>query len=199
LGASTTPRTLATWLEASFERVSDVPFIRIDDPALHMLTGPLRTMLVRPVDPRRIERAFEIPLAGQPRTPDMVRQVFVPLALAEIVYSAHRQRLVSAFEYLQIPHEATGHVRLSEYDLMRILCRKYDGVDALISDVSRVCGFAPGSVELFCLRKFLFHNNVVLRRQYRDILYEVDVRSGELASGRAPIAKTARVRLPQIV
>lgn len=172
LGQNTSPRSLAAWLEASLEQSAEVPYLRVDDPLLTFLTKPLRKLLRRPVDAARIEPFFDLPdPARVRRAADPIRQELVPFTLAEIVYSAHRRRLISAFQYLKLPHDEFGTVKMTEYSLMELLYRRYHSMAELLADVSSAVDLRPRSLELFCLKKFLFHRNVVLREDYRQVLY----------------------------
>jgi hypothetical protein len=60
---------------------------------------------------------------------------------------------------------------MTEYSLMELLYRRYHSTAELLADVSSAVDLRPRSLELFCLKKFLFHSNVVLREDYRQVLY----------------------------
>jgi hypothetical protein len=173
LGQNTSPKSLAAWLETSLGQSAEVPYLRVDDPLLAFITKPLKKILQRPVDVTRIEPFIEVPDPARPRRTglDPLREELVPFTLTEIIYSAHRHRLIPAFQYLNIPHDEVGAVHLTEYGLMELLYRRYNSTDELLGDVLSSVDLKPRSVDLFCLKKFLFHSGVVFREDYRKVLY----------------------------
>jgi hypothetical protein len=192
LARSTTPKTLATWLDLSFDRLSEIPFLRIDDPVLRFITEPLKHALRRPVSPRRLERFFEVSPSEKPRRgPNQVVQPLISFALAEIVYTAHLGELRASFDFLKLPCDDSGNVQLSEYELMRHLYKKYDHLSHVMADVSSALKISPQSVESFCLKKFFFHNNVVLRSEYKKILVDVGS-TGAFAASSLSIASEGK-------
>ena len=135
---------------------------------------PLRQILTRPINLQQLELFFYTPAAGLQGVgvEDLIRTTFVPFALVEIIYRAHLKKLGAIFDYLKIPHGPSDDVYLSEFEVTRLLYQRYDNIPAVVNDVASACKLDLESVEIFCLRKFLFHKNVVLRPDYKAVLFE---------------------------
>ncbi|MGZ7171654.1 MAG: hypothetical protein ACXVI1_10705 [Halobacteriota archaeon] len=174
LAETTTVALFGQWLEYSLPRVSDIPYLRIDHPDLGFVIRPLRQILKRPINLQQLELFFYPSTVGLQGIylDDLIRTTFVPFALVEIVYRAHIKKLGAIFDYLKIPRGPSDDVYLSEFEVTRLLYQRYDNIPAVVKDVASACKLDLESVEIFCLRKFLFHKNVVLRPDYKAVLFE---------------------------
>jgi hypothetical protein len=174
LAETTTVALFGQWLEYSLPRISDIPYLRVGHPDLGFVIRPLRQILTRPINLQQLELFFYTPTAGLQGVgvEDLIRTTFVPFALVEIIYRAHLKKLGAIFDYLKIPRGPSDDVYLSEFEVTRLLYQRYDNIPAVVNDVASACKLDLESVEIFCLRKFLFHKNVVLRPDYKAVLFE---------------------------
>lgn len=75
-------------------------------------------------------------------------------------------------DFLNLPIDNGGAIALSEYRLMDRLYARYDDIGALFADVARSLDVGDDAVETLYLRYVIHRNNVILRSDYRPLLFQ---------------------------
>lgn len=94
--------------------------------------------------------------------------------LLEHIWKASSERTSRVLTSLGLPaHEGT-RVPLSEYKIMRLLYARYGSLPQLRAEVLAQMGVKEDSLEALFLEYLLYTHNVVLRSEYREILFGPD-------------------------
>ncbi|MCG8417209.1 MAG: radical SAM protein [Proteobacteria bacterium] len=89
-----------------------------------------------------------------------------------LIFAAHRDETGAVLDFLSVPRDSETHIELSEYRFMEKLYADYESTGALVEAARRRGGFAPESLEYLYLSWLLYANNVCIRPDYRDLLFD---------------------------
>lgn len=130
-----------------------------------------------------VRRIVDRALAGELDVDSFLRSLFSPLAAEKDAWSrAARIMLEHIFEVsaacraqilatLGLPDYEGKRIPLSEYKMMRTLYARYDSLDQLRAEVLTPIGARPDSLAALFLEYLLYVHNIVLRPEYRELLF----------------------------
>jgi hypothetical protein len=99
--------------------------------------------------------------------------------LLEHVFKTSAERTSRVVAALGLPPGEGAHLSISEYKIIRALYSRYGTLPELRADVLAQVNAPEDSVEALFLEYFLYTNNVVLRPEYRELLFGPDKAVGE--------------------
>ncbi|HYO70295.1 MAG TPA: radical SAM protein [Archangium sp.] len=114
----------------------------------------------------RLRNLFSPAAADKPAA-----QLAVPCAL-EHLFTRHREQVRPVLELLGVPHDERGHSTLSEYRLAELLYRRYASTEQLLGEVAATLPVASESLEMLYTEWLLYANNILLRPEYKDLLFD---------------------------
>ncbi|WNG35148.1 radical SAM protein [Archangium violaceum] len=134
--------------------------------------------------PHVLEKAAHV--LGELRTPALVSMMApepeqkplwneVARVLLEHLFRVHGKSVAAVTAHLGIQADERGIPRVSEYRLMERLYQRYDSVEQLIEDAGACLDVSGNSLAMLYLQWLLYANNVTIRPEYRDLLFEPPV------------------------
>lgn len=106
-------------------------------------------------------------------------------ALLEHVFKTSPEGTSRVLAALGLPAREGARLPISEYKVMRLLYSRYSSLAELRADVLAQVNAPEGSVEALFLEYLLYANNVVLRPEYRELLFGPGAAAGEEALSAA--------------
>jgi hypothetical protein len=104
------------------------------------------------------------------------------LILLDHVFKTSSERTARVVAALGLPPGEGAHLPISEYKVMRLLYSRYSSLPELRADVLAQVSAPEDSVEALFLEYLLYANNVVLRPEYRELLFAPEATAGDEAS-----------------
>ncbi|CAK0767683.1 conserved hypothetical protein [Gammaproteobacteria bacterium] len=94
--------------------------------------------------------------------------------IVSLIVSNYGKERALALNWLAIPHDANGNPTVSEYLFLEHLYRNYQSRKELVAAVSTTMRWNALGPEIFSFRELLYHFNVILRPDYRNLLFGPD-------------------------